>query len=145
MLYVHVAPAIDIVNSVLQSGFYYDDIFQKTTDILVNNESTFDYWLYQRRAYGNYAIVFGFDTEMMSQVKNHIQTTVRQIEFQNLISYSIPESHSPIEGEDIHCLPSMYVKGWFKLSDFSWNVNSNYCPAAFPSALVPVLKEQGAL
>ena len=77
----------------------------------------------------------------MSQVKNHIQTTVRQIEFQNLISYSIPEFHGPIEGEDIHCLPSIYVKGWFKLSDFSWNENPNYCPAAFPSNLVPVLKE----
>ena len=145
MLYVHVAPSIDVVNSVLQSGFYYDDIFQKTTDQLLNSESTFDYWLYQRRAYGNYAIVFGFDKGMISQVKKHIQTTGRHIELQNLISYSIPESHSPIEGEDIHCLPSMYVKGWFKLSDFSWNASLNYCPAAFPSTLVPVFKEQEAL
>ena len=36
MLYVHVTPAFDVVNSMLQSGFNYDDVFQKTEDQLIN-------------------------------------------------------------------------------------------------------------
>lgn len=139
-LYVHVAPSKIVIDSIVRGGFYYDDIFQKTTDRLVNNEATFDYWLYQRRAYGDYAVVFGFSENLILQAAHHLETKGRKIEFQNLLSYTIPEEYAPIEGEDIHCLPPVYIKGWFKLSDFSWTPNPFYSPAAYPSALIPAWK-----
>lgn len=140
VLYTHRTKSELVASRIVRNGFFYCDLFQKTTDPLVDDPVHFRYWQSLRKNYGDYVVVIGVDLELRLNCLNYLNNKgLQDMEVEQLLS---KHSYNHTEKQDYFLLPPQYIKGFYNCVTDEVVENPLYNPSYFPKGL-PVMRNTG--
>ncbi len=133
VLYTHRTKSDLIASRIMRNGFYYCDLFQKTTDPLVDDPVHFRYWQALRKNYGDFVVVIGIDLELRLNCLNYLNNKgLQDMEVEQLLSRHTYNSKNQ---EDYFLLPVQYIKGYYNYVTGEIVKNPLYNPTYFPKGI----------
>ena len=133
VLYTHRTKSDLIASRIVRNGFYFCDLFQKTTDPLVDDPVHFRYWQSLRKNYGEFVVVIGIDLELRLNCLNFLNNKgLQDMEVEQLLS---KHTYNHKSKEDYFLLPTQYIKGYYNNVTEEVIENPLYNPTFFPKGI----------
>lgn len=110
--YTHRTDNEKTARQIMTEGLHFADSFQKTTDLLLNDEVHIRYWKNLRKEYGPYTIVIGISTQLMSIYQNLLnRTTSKNYEVQQILTEKDPFDLE--DADEVYTVPVQFIKGYW--------------------------------
>lgn len=125
--YSHRTKDLETARQIIKEGLIFTDSFQKTTDLLINDEVHIKYWQNHRKEYGNIVVVIGISTALMKSYQHLLNTlTKKNYEVQQVLTLKDPVLVD--DSDDAYTLPVQFIKGIWEVDNGLLESNKNYDP-----------------
>ena len=126
ILFLHNTNNIETAKMIMEQGFRYESQMTYSTDrVSPNDPVEINYFLVERKEYGNYTIIIQIERSLFRQY--HLLAETAELHFEEIFNISVPVLGD--NDEYIYTLSPMYIKGIFNRKTGVMIYNPDFNPS----------------